>query len=475
MRRPRLSTLLLALDAGLLLAAVGGALAWAKGEPHPRWLGLALLVGALLGISFLGLGRWLGRPIEALTAAAERLGRGDLATPMPRAPGAELGALAATLEETRHRLARLTAELERRRAEGEAILTGITEGVIAVDRDRRIRYLNPQAAALLSVSADDALGRFCGDVLAPRGEGGVRPCEESCPIVHARFRRGARATEHLGLPRGESSVVLTASAPAAERQFVVLRDETDVESARRLRDAIVAQLSHEFRTPLTAQRASLELLAERLAERGLDGDAAETGGIAELVRTLDRGGLRLLQLVDNLLESVRIEAGQGGIRRRPVALDAVVEEAVEQTAPLLAQRGQRLEVELPYPLPEIVGDAPRLAQVLVNLIANAHKYAPAGSVVRIGGAVDPAVVRLWVDDEGPGLPAFSDEESVALFRRFVRTRPGGEEPEQSGMGLGLWIVQSIVERHGGTVEAEGAPGGRGTRFKLRLPIAGETA
>lgn len=427
---------------------------------------LALVVAALAILSGFLISRRLTRPVQDLTASAARIGRGDLSTPTPRTPGAgaELGTLAATMEEMRRRLLQLTSELRRRQVEGEAILTGISEGVFSVDRDRRIRYLNPQTAALLGIRPEEAIGRFCGDVLRPVGKDGGRPCDENCPIVHARFRGGASATEHLVLADGtRRAVVITSAPPAEDRQFQVMRDETDVEAARRQRDAVLANISHEFRTPLSAQLASLELLRERLLQsEGVD------PGISDLVLSLERGSLRLTQLIDNLLESVRIESGQDSIRHRAVALDEVVEEAVEMTAPLLAQRGQSVEVDLPYPLPPVRGDAPRLTQVFVNLLANANKFAPAGSVVRVGGAVEDGRVALWVEDEGPGLP--DTAASAALFGRFVR-RAGddGEEPESGGMGLGLWIVRSIVERHGGVVEAGSGPGGRGTRMRVVLP------
>lgn len=429
----------------------------------------SLIVAALASLSGLLISRRLAGPMGALTSAAARIGRGDLATPVPRAPGEELGALASTLEEARRQLLRLTSELRRRQGEGEAILTGISEGVYSVDRDRKIRYLNPQAARLLGIAPEAAIGRFCGDVLKPAaGPGGARPCEDHCPIVHARFRGATRATERLQLADGTQKVVVITSAPPAEDlQFQVFSDETEQDAARRLRDAVLAHISHEFRTPLAAQRASLELLRERLDQ--LDREAREAGHDADdpmrrLVLSLERGSLRLTQLVDNLLESVRIEAGHASVRRSPVALDEIVEEAVEMTAPLLAQRNQRLEVDLPFPLPEVEGDAPRLTQVFVNLLANAQKFAPADSLVRIGGEVRPEVVILWVEDEGPGIPGGAGR---SLFERFVRAPARDDEPEQSGMGLGLWIVQSIVERHGGTVEARRE--GAGTRVRVTLP------
>ena len=451
-------------EAELPAAAVDGPL----GTLVARLMALALIVAALATAASAAAGRWLGSPVRALTRSAARLGRGDLTTPIARAPGHELGTLAATLEDTRRQLLRLTAELRRRQAEGEAVLTGIAEGVFSVDRDRRIRYLNPQAAALLGLRQDEALGRFCGDVLNPRDARGERPCEDSCPIVHARFRGTTRATEQLQLAGGRRrSVVITSAGPVEERQFLVMRDETDVELARRQRDTVLANISHEFKTPLAAQRASLELLREKLLERGGRDESAEA---QELVLSLERGGLRLTQLIDNLLESVRIESGQDSLRRRLVALDEVVEEAVELTAPLCAQRRQRVEVDLPYPLPAVLGDAPRLIQVFVNLLANAQKFAPAGSPLVVGGEITEREVMLWVDDRGPGLPPAADSGSE-LFRRFVRSPGEMAEPEQSGMGLGLWIVQSIVERHGGTVAAERRASG--TRMRVTLPRSAE--
>jgi K+-sensing histidine kinase KdpD len=236
-----------------------------------------------------------------------------------------------------------------------------------------------------------------------------------------------------------------------------MRDETEIEATRRSRDAILANISHEFRTPLSAQLASIELLRDRLGE-------LSTEEARSLVLSLERGALRLTQLIDNLLESVRIEAGRLSVRLQPVALDEIVEEAVDLTSPLIAQRGQTLAIDLPFPLPQVQGDAPRLVQVFVNLLANANKFSPSGSTIRIGGAVKGAAVTLWVEDEGPGL-APGDETSI--FERFERSM--GLEPEQSGLGLGLWIVKSIVDRHGGRVEARIGTAAVGTRMCIVLP------
>lgn len=374
--------------------------------------------------------------------------------------------LASTLEGSRLRLEKIDRELARERGEAEAILGGVSEGVFAVDRERRITYLNPQAAKLIGTSVEAARGRFCGDLLRPAPQGDVLPCEQDCPILHARFRGATTAGERLRRADGrELAVVITSATPTVAqgetwRQIQVIREETAVEAARRLRDHVVANVSHEFKTPLAAQLAAIELLETQVA----DLPEAKT-----LIASLERGTLRLTQLVDNLLESVRLEAGQNNIRRRPVALDEVIEEAVELTAPLLAQRGQHLAQQLPYPLPQVHGDGPRLQQVLVNLLANANKYAPEGSTLTLGGELRDGEIALWLDDEGPGPPAGEEE---ALFERFFRATAG--EPEAGGMGLGLAIVRSIVERHGGRVRAlTRVVAGRneGGRFVVTLPLS----
>jgi signal transduction histidine kinase len=414
---------------------------------------LTLAVASLALLASILVARRIVSPLEGLTEAADRIGGGDLETPVEEAGWAEIGRLAASMEAMRRRLLRLTADLEAQQSEARAMVDGIVEGVFVVDGERRIVRMNRQAAALVGTEPAVAIGRFCGDVLKPEGH----PCEESCPILDARFRGEARATERLVLADGRRrTVIVTSSMSGGEQQFQLLRDETEVEAARRLRDAVLANISHEFKTPLAAQLASLELLVDRLPELGPDEARA-------LIVSLQRGALRLSQLIDNLLESVRIEAGRDALRRQDVALDAVVEEAVEMVRPLADQRGQTIEIALPHPLPGVTGDAPRLTQVFVNLLANASKFAPDGSTIRVGGEISGGRIALWVDDPGPG---WGEDVEPQLFEPFVRSM--GEEPEASGVGLGLYIAKSIVERHGGTIDARSS--GERTRLSVKLPV-----
>jgi K+-sensing histidine kinase KdpD len=280
--------------------------------------------------------------------------------------------------------------------------------------------------------------------------------------VEARRAGAGRAVERVVPVEGEGvrQVVIASAAPADADglQVQVLRDETELEAVRRTRDTVLANISHEFRTPLAAQLASIELLRDGVGTMTPDAQR-------ELVATLERGTQRLTWLIDNLLESVRIEAGQLGIRHQDVVLDEIVIAARELIEPLIDQRGQRIEVRLAGDVPIISGDPQRLTQVLVNLLANASKFGPSGGTIHIGAnAVNGDGLELWVEDEGAGPPNVGDS---SLFEQFRRA--GGEkDPNESGLGLGLFIVRSIVTRHGGEVRLTRTAEGR-TRAEVRLP------
>lgn len=441
-----------------------GAIDKSVGSLVKRLLITAIVLAALAVLAGVILGQQVTGPVSTLTEAAERLGQGDFSTSIPVGGTREVGKLARTMEDMRNNLVELTGTLRRREAEAQAVLGGIVEGVYAVDKSRVIRYLNPQAARLLGVQAHEAIGRFCGDVLKPCAvngqKDGQRPCETSCPIIQARVDGSAQATERLNLREGSPrTTIITSAAPVDELQVQVIRDETELEGVRRARDSVLANISHEFRTPLAAQLASIELLRDGL-------DTMPSDQQKELVLSLERGSLRLTRLIDNLLESVRIESGQLGIRHQSVAMAEIVEDADVLIGALLKQRRQTLEVSLPEALPRVDGDGPRLTQVFVNLLANASKFAPEDSAVRVGAAATGSTVTIWVEDEGPGVPEI---ETGSVFERFYRGPE--QEPEPGGLGLGLWIVKSIIDRHGGTIRAERIEGR--TRFVVELPAVQE--
>jgi signal transduction histidine kinase len=424
---------------------------------------LAMVVGLLAAVVVVAgsvSGRWLVPAVVRLPQMAQQMGQGDLTAGNARLAPKELTKPPYPMGEPRKTRRTFTRTPRRHAPEAQAVLDGMVEGVFVTDEDRVIVYANPQFMRTAPGGGSGAIGRFCGDVLHPNLATADRPCAKNCPILAARNRGVTRTVERLHCMDGTSrSTVIESASPFEGRQVHMLRDETEVEAARRARDSVLANISHEFRTPLAAHLAAIEMLRDGIAT--LDSSEQE-----HLLVNAESGALRLMRLIDNLLESVRVESGLVGLRHHEVDLEAIAQEATELVRPLLTQGELRVKCDLSALGDRAVaGDARRLQQVFVNLLSNAVKFAPRGTTIAIGGRLHVDQVQAWVEDEGPGVPS-GDE--AAIFGRF--SRGGGAEPEQTGTGLGLWIVRSIVERHRGDVHVERTPDCK-TRFVVTLPMA----
>lgn len=222
-------------------------------------------------------------------------------------------------------------------------------------------------------------------------------------------------------------------------------------------DHLLANVSHEFRTPLSAVAAAVELLMDQAPDLSPD-------ELQELLTSLHLGVLNLQKLVDNLLESASIEAGRFQVHPRPCNLDDIIVEAVRTMQPLLNKYDQRLTVELPASIPVVQADPRRTVQVLVNLISNASKYGPTDAEITVGVVAVHNWVRVTVSDQGPGIPV---AQRVDLFHRFATSEAAGSD-RQTGFGLGLSVVKAIVEGHNGQVGVDDRPGG-GSVFWFTLP------
>jgi signal transduction histidine kinase len=454
-------------DDGRMMAAVmthlpAQAFAQNRNRLVVRWLVTTLVMALLAALIGAAMGRRLGRPIRALTQAARRMAGEDFATPVPHARDRELGILSTTMEDMRRRVLDLTAALRRREAQAQMLLANIVEGVFSVDEQRRIQYLNPQAARLLGVDADHAIGQFCGDVLKPRSEHERIPCHYKCPIVHARSGDSTQATEVLCVGSSQRSVIIHSAPPSGRQQVQIIRDETQSEAGRRLRDAVIANVSHEFKTPLAAQTAAIELLQSGQGKL----DASQSG---ELIDAMSRSTVRLNQLIDNLLESVRIDAQEDHLELQLLRIDDVIEQSIGVINPLLLQKEQVLRLRVEEAIPEFLGDGQRLIQVLVNLLSNAIKYAPEKTTITLDVSTMGKSLRIVLEDEGPGLDPV---QSSAVFERFYRAP--GLSAGQAGMGLGLWLVRSIIQRHDGRIAVSKTSKG-GSSFRIFLPLKKEQA
>jgi signal transduction histidine kinase len=221
----------------------------------------------------------------------------------------------------------------------------------------------------------------------------------------------------------------------------------------RTKEEFFAHISHELRSPLTAIREAAHLLRDRVP-------GPLEPKQARLVEIIDASGERMLGLVNRILDLARLRAGLLALDKRPVNLGSLVTRALEEVRPQAEARGLAVERHGPAAGPRVTGDEERLLEVLVNLLGNAVKYTPPGGRVRVDVGERPQRVEVVVEDTGPGIPP---EALAHVFDRYWQA-PGS----RPGSGLGLAIVKSIVEAHGGHVEAASVEG-RGSRFTVRLP------
>jgi signal transduction histidine kinase len=239
------------------------------------------------------------------------------------------------------------------------------------------------------------------------------------------------------------------------------------EERERLERDLLSMVSHELRTPLTSIKTSAEALSSIEREGG-------SRAIEErLLRNISRSTDRLINLVDEMLDMARFRAGRVSLNMQQLNLGDVIQEIAAQVGPILDTRKQALTIDLPSPHSSrwerltALADRRRIEQVLLNLIANAHKYGPEGGTITLGATPRDGGVRVFVRDEGPGM---SRHEQIRVFEKFYRgeTASAQANGKQDSLGLGLAIARSIVELHGGTIGVSSKPG-HGSLFFFTLP------
>jgi len=269
--------------------------------------------------------------------------------------------------------------------------------------------------------------------------------------LKAKNRRLLRIPEQRQLL--DTFAALVAIALERVHYVGVAQDALVRMESERLRNSLLAALSHDLRTPLTILVGLAESLA--LTKPALSADQLET---AEAIQDEAR---RMSTLVSNLLDMARIESGEVTLNLQWQPLEEVVGAALEATRVMLKQH--RVEVRLPLDLPLVRFDALLVERVLVNLLENASKYTPSGSSVILAAEVMADKLKVSVADDGPGLPPGSEEK---VFQKFTR---GDRESATPGVGLGLAICRAIVESHHGRITGTNRPGG-GAQFTFTLPL-----
>jgi signal transduction histidine kinase len=259
-----------------------------------------------------------------------------------------------------------------------------------------------------------------------------------------------------GLPRSRVPMLIALFVIAAGLLTVALLQLRRQQELARLRTEFVSGVSHELRTPLAQIRWFAELL--HMGKLRSEEERARSAGI------IDQEARRLTYLVENVLNFSRSENGTNRISPSPVDFDHEIDEAIELFAPLA--RARKMTVASALDSSAVVSlDRDALRQILLNLLDNAVKYGPAGQTITVGSEIAGDRARIWVEDNGPGIP---HDQRQRVWEPYVRlTREA--ESATGGSGIGLSVVRELVTMHGGRTRAESAPGG-GARVVIELPL-----
>ncbi len=359
----------------------------------------------------------------------------------------------------------------------QTALDAVRDAIFALDPGGCVFFENRAAEQLTGIGLDVARHRRLSEVLELRDPATGRVLQLDLPkngstvsvVQHALFSTDGSQLQleaHLQPIHGENGVlsgsvlVLRASRGCEEVDAARRRQADEHAAADRRKDQFLAMLAHELRNPLAPIRNAVELMHR------VDAPDPSFEAAREMV---ERQVKHLAHLVDDLLDVSRLTHGNIRLRQEPVDLTKVVERAVEATRPLIEGRNHMLTAEIPDQPIRIEADAVRIEQVATNLLNNAAKYTmPGGHIwLRVDREGSEAVVR--VRDNGIGVPP---DVLGRVFEPFVQS-DGSLAHTEGGLGIGLTLVRSLVEMHGGTVEAHSPGLGQGSEFIVRLPLRPE--
>jgi two-component system phosphate regulon sensor histidine kinase PhoR len=394
---------------------------------------LAFLLSGLLaaGLSLL-LIQLFTNTLHNLREGAERFGSGDFRRKLIVAGNDEIGDLARVMNTMAESLNLQMVDLEAQRNRLDTILRGMGEGLLVADRSGTVLLINPAFSSLFRINAD-ALGQPLINL-------------SRHPALHATFRRvlAGRCEESVEFVLGAGTTLLTHWVPLLDNNeligvVAVFHDISELKRLETIRRDFVANVSHELRTPVTVIRGYAETLSSDLIAK----DPATAERFAQVIRNHAE---RLTALINDLLTLSQLEAQGQALTLSPCDLGERLQHCCELVKPKAEEKGIAITTS-PLPEGKILADAQRLEQILFNLLDNAVKYTPTGGAVTINVNNEGEMVRISIDDTGPGIPEAARQR---IFERFYRA-DAGRSREAGGTGLGLAIAKHLVGLHGGSI------------------------
>ncbi len=418
---------------------------------HSLWLASLVILLLASGAALLISRAFTGR-VERLREFSRRVAEGDF-HPLPAdRSGDALEALAVSLNQTAARLDRTIQTLTDERNLSSAILGSMVEGVAVVNASERLLFANQGFAEILDLDVPPRPGSALLEV--------VRQTELIEAMRKVLSGEPRLETEIItGTLRQHFFAATVAAVRAAETSgaVIVLHDITDLRKLERVRRDFVANVSHEFKTPLTA----IQGFAETLLAGAVD-DAENRGRFLGIILEHSR---RLARLTDDLLKLSKMDADRLEIEIRRLGVSQLMESCLETAQRRATEKDIRISVNFPQQMPDIAGDRRLLTEVLQNLLDNATQYTPPGGQIMVSAEANAHEAVISVADTGIGIPR---ADQPRIFERFYRVDVARSR-EVGGTGLGLAIAKHLVEIHGGRIWVQSEVG-QGSQFHFTVPV-----
>jgi len=388
------------------------------------------------------------RPLHRISLVSRKLASGNLDERLPIAGDEQIAALGTSLNTMAQALSARMQALSDEKQQLELILAAMGQGVMVLDHDGRITLANSSLLRVLDTDRNLS-GKTPLEVFRrPELENAVKAVLRGKPIETLEITVGNKRILQANVAPVTNAAGIRTSA------VVVFNDMTEIRRAERMRRDFVANVSHEFKTPLTSIRGYTETL--------LSGAKEDPKIALEFLRIIERNAQNLEALVSDLLVLAKFEA-ELPVTREPFGLMFVIKEQIASRKNAIEDRG--IQVRIDCPDIQIHGDRSRLATALSNLIDNAIKYNKLGGQIQISADTRNGTLNLVVSDTGNGIPS---EALPRIFERFYRVDKARAR-ESGGTGLGLAIVKHAIESQGGTISVASRLGS-GSTFTIRLPM-----
>jgi two-component system phosphate regulon sensor histidine kinase PhoR len=403
-------------------------------------IGLSLVFGYMV-YSF------VSRPLHRMAEASNALAVGNLNVVVPIVGDRDLAIMGSSLNAMARSLRKQMEELQGDKGRIEAIVAAMSAGIIVFDRDARVVLANESIRKLLDIHGEPA-GKIPMELVRH-------------PALELAVRDALRGTDvpAVDLTTGGGRVLSAKAAPVralsgqTELAVVVFHDLTEIRRTETMRKDFIANVSHEFKTPLTSIRGYAETLIDTAAH-----DPEHT---REFLETIQRNATLLQSLVDDLLVLAQLES-EPPVEKQPILVRQLIEEQIRSRHPLLDDK--KIDIVVDCPSVEILADRGRLARAISNLLDNAIHYNKQGGQIRVSGRVTSNGFAVDVEDTGSGIP---QGDLVRVFERFYRVEKSRAR-ESGGTGLGLAIARHAVESQGGTISVSSRLG-KGSTFTITLP------